>query len=68
MRGAVVSVATIETMAAWYATAPTVPPAFRGLPERMIAVIDAACDGDWRRCVIEGGVVTIYNHPLWEPA
>lgn len=59
---------SIAQMAAWYAQ-PSVPPAFRGLPARMLAVLEAACGGDWRRCVLDkDGSVTVYNSPTWTPS
>lgn len=66
MKGASVSAATLEQMAAWY-TRPSIPPAFRALPEPVVEFVQNACAGDWRRCVVEDGAVTVYNHPLWEP-
>jgi len=68
VKQAEVADSAIEAMAAWYARQ-HVPPAFRGLPQPVLAVLEAACGGDWRRCVVDAdGSVTVYNHPSWEPA
>ena len=57
--------AVIDDAVAWYQKT-RMPVAFREAHPKAREIAEKACEGDWRRCVLnDDWSITIYNRPRW---